>query len=155
MSIPQDLHQVALSPSQDIVEQGSLSPPTALPTSSTSVGSCLGSCWKILSWTFSIVTYIIELFIYVWVTYIYAKSAFAQKYYLFGLSVGYLALPTIAVATISLVWYYNLDRFHRKRKERDPHNMEFIEYQKKFTFCALLLHILLLGVVYRSAIIIS
>ena len=114
-----------------------------------SLCSCLGSCWNIISWTFSIITYIIEIFVYVWVAYVYAKSTFSMKYYLFGLSVGYLVLPTVFVATISLVWYYNLDRFHRRRRERDPHNLEFIEYRKKFTVWALILHILLLGLVYR------
>lgn len=93
--------------------------------------------------------YIIELFVYIWVAYTYQKSAFKENFYLFGLSVGYLVLPTVFIATISLVWYYNLDRFHRQRRERDPHNMEFIEYRKKFTVWALVLHMLLLGVVYR------
>ena len=86
---------------------------------------------------------------YVWVAYIYATGTYPQKYYLFGLTLGYLVLPTVFIATISLVWYYNLDRFHRRRRERDPHNLEFIEYRKKFTVWTLMLHILLLGVVYR------
>ncbi len=164
MSTSQGLRHVPLSPSwgtnlqpgaSGTVELSSLGslqhsphhiPP---PTSNTSVGSCLSSCWKVMSWTFSIVAYIIELFVYVWVSYIYARSNFTARYYLFGLSVGFLVLPTVFVATVSLVWYYNLDRFHRRRRERDPHNMEFIEYKKKFTIWALLLHILLLGVVYR------
>ena len=89
---------------------------------------------------------------YVWVSFEYARSTYDAKYYLFGLSIGFLVIPTVFVGTISLVWYYNLDRFHRRRRERDPHNMEFIEYKKKFTIWALLLHILMLGAVYRSAV---
>lgn len=152
MSDPTTLRPVPLSPSQGTVELSSLqsSPHHASsPPNDTSACSCLASCWKVISWTFSIVIYIIELFVYVWVAYIYATSSFPQQYYLFGLSVGYLVLPTVFVATISLVGYYNLDRFHRRRRERDPHNLEFIEYRKKFTVWALVLHILLLGVVYR------
>lgn len=154
MSNSLTLQPVPLSPSHGTVELSSLASPqhSLSPPSSTSVSFCLGSCWKVISWTFSVVAYIIELFVYVWVAYIYAKSGFSQKYYLFGLSIGFLVLPTVVIASISLVWYYNLDRFHRQRRERDPHNMEFIEYRKKFTFCTLLLHVLLLGVVYRSAL---
>lgn len=171
MSMPRGLRRVPLSSSYDTtshttmdaqglgapstVELSSVGSPLHSPhhpppsTNTASVSSCLSSCWSIISWTFSIVTYIMELFVYVWVSYIYATSSFPQRYYLFGLSVGFLVFPTVFVATISLVWYYNLDRFHRRRRERDPHNMEFIEYKKKFTISALLSHILLLGVVYR------
>ena len=163
MSMPQGLRPVPLSPSHgegagtlSTAEPSSMGTPnhsshhtTAPANNSGTVGSCLSSCWRVISWTFSIVMYIIELFVYVWVSYIYAKSNFTARYYLFGLSVGFLVLPTVFVATISLVWYYNLDRFHRRRRERDPHNMEFIEHKKKFTIWALLLHIVLLGVVYR------
>ena len=116
---------------------------------STRKDPCLASCWNILSWAFSIITYIIEIFIFVWVIHFYSGSEYHHKYYLFGLSLGFVTLPTVVIAITSLIWYYNLDRFHRRRKERDPHNMEFIEYKKKFTFGALLLHILLMGVVYR------
>lgn len=151
MSEPLTLRPVPLSTSQGTVELSSLSSPhhRSAPPNDTSFCFLLESCWKVISWTFSIVTYIIELFVYVWVAYIYATSTFPQKYYLFGLSIGYLVLPTVFIATISLVWYYNLDRFHRRRRERDPHNLEFLEYRKKFTVWSLVLHIMLLGVVYR------
>lgn len=147
------LRQVPISPSRqrNTAELSSLSSPRhRAPQTRMSGCSCLASCWHVISWTFSIVLYIIEWFVYVWVIYAYAiESNFMENFYLFGLSLGYLVLPTVFIATISLVWYYNLDRFHRQRRERDPHNMEFIEYRKKFTVWALVLHILLLGVVYR------
>lgn len=155
MATSEATRPVPLSLSQGIVELNGLASPVleGSPANATSVSSCLASCWKVISWTFSIITYIIELFIYVWVIYTYAKSAFAARYYLFGLSIGFLVFPAVFVASLSLVWYYNLDRFYRRRRERDPHNMEFIEYRKKkFTIWALILHILLLGVVYRSVL---
>lgn len=111
--------------------------------------ACLGTCWQVLSWMVSIVLYIVEFFVYIWVAYFYATSMYPNRLVLFGLSLGFLVVPCICVATVSMVWYYNLDRFHRRRRERDPHNLEFIEYRKKFTLWTLVLHILTLGIVYR------
>jgi len=108
-----------------------------------------GECCQVLSWMSSIVLYIVEFFVYIWVAYFYTTSMYTNRYVLFGLSLGFLVLPSIFVASVSLVWYYNLDRFHRRRRERDPHNLEFIEYRKKFTLWSLVLHILTLGLVYR------
>lgn len=144
--------EVPISTPRSTVELSSLgsSPQHAAPTfQHASHCSSMGTCFRVLSWMFSIVLYIMEFFVYIWVAYFYAMSAYPYKYVLFGLAVGFLALPTIFVAAVSLVWYYNLDRFHRRRRERDPHNLEFIEYRKKFTFGALFLHILTLGLVYR------
>lgn len=107
---------------------------------------CCSSCWYILSWIISLVLYTVECFVAIWVAYAYASN---HMYVPFGLCLGYLALPHVIVVTISLTWYYNLDRFHRKRKESDPHNLEFIEYRKKFSASAVILHIFLLGMVYR------
>ena len=108
-----------------------------------------GACWQVMSWMMSIVLYIVEFFVYIWVAYFYSTSMYTNRYVLFGLSLVFLVLPSIFVASVSLVWYYNLDRFHRRRRDRDPHNLEFIEYRKKFTLWALVLHILTLGLVYR------
>lgn len=156
MSSPSHVfREVPISAPNTTVELSSVgpSPQHAPPTfqSAGHSGHCtsLSTCWGVLSWMFSIVLYIMEFFVYIWVSYFYSMSLYPYNYVLFGLSVGFLALPTIFVATISLVWYYNLDRFHRRRRERDPHNLEFIEYRKKFTLGALILHILTLGVVYR------
>ena len=152
MSHSQVLREVPISNSHGNLELNSLASPrdfSSQPNQSCCNKSCPGTCWNILSWTFSIITYIIEFFVYIWAAYFYAKSEYRENYVLFGLTIGFLALPTVIVATTSLIWYYNLDRFHRRRRERDPHNLEFIEYRKKFTFGALLLHILLLGLVYR------
>lgn len=107
---------------------------------------CLASTWQVLSWLTSILLYILELFVVVWAAYFYGTQ---RQYILFGLMLGLTALPRVIIATVSLVCYYNLDRFHRRRRERDPHNLEFIEYRKKFTMAALALHVMFLGTVYR------
>ena len=110
------------------------------------VARCLMNTWHIFSWLVSILLYILELFVVVWVAYFYGTQ---NLYILFALMLGFTALPRVIIATISLVLYYNHDRFHRRRKERDPHNLEFIEYQKKFTIAAVALHTMFLGIVYR------
>ena len=107
---------------------------------------CMGSCWGVCSWLVSIVLYILEILVLVWAAYTYAVH---DLYLLFGLTLAYLPLPTVILATVSLVWYYNVDRFHRRRRERDPHNLSFGEYRKKMTAGAVILHMLLLGMVYR------
>lgn len=107
---------------------------------------CCSSCWNVFSSVISLVLYTIEYFVAIWVSYTYASN---HMYVPFGLSLGYLALPHVILVTISLTWYYNLDRFHRKRKDSDPHNLEFLEYRKKFSPAAVIFHILLLGMVYR------
>lgn len=153
-SPPQRLRAVPISTPQTTVELSSVGSSPRHGTTPNfqrpSRCSCLGTCWQILSWMLSIVLYIVEFFVYIWVAYFYAMSdSYPNKFVLFGLSLGFLVLPSIFVASVSLVWYYNLDRFHRRRRERDPHNLEFIEYRKKFTLWALVLHILTLGLVYR------
>ena len=123
-----------------------------LPVELSSLGTmdedygCCSSCWYIFSWVISLVLYIVECFVAIWVAYTYASN---NMYVPFGLSLGYLALPHVIIVTISLTWYYKLDRFHRKRKESDPHDLEFIEYRRKFSAATVILHILLLGMVYR------
>ena len=107
---------------------------------------CMGSCWRVCSWLVSIILYILEIVALVWAAYTYATG---DLYLLFGLTLAYLPLPTVILATVSLVWYYNVDRFHRRRRERDPHNLSFGEYRKKLTAGAVVLHVLLLGMVYR------
>jgi len=109
--------------------------------------ACCWSFWHLLSWVLSLVLYTIEFFVTVWVAYTYATNN--NMFIPFGISLAYLAIPQIILVTISLTWYYNLDRFHRKRKESDPHNLEFIEYRKKFTIGAIVCHVMLLGLIYR------
>ena len=108
--------------------------------------TCLRSCWRILSWLLSIILYIVEILVLAWAAYTYGNN---DLYVLFGLTLAYLPLPTVILATVSLVWYYNLDRFHRRRRDRDPHNLSFVEYRKKLTVGAITLHVFLLGMVYR------
>jgi uncharacterized membrane protein len=107
---------------------------------------CLRSCWRVLSWLLSIILYIVEILVLAWAAYTYGNN---DLYILFGLTLAYLPLPMVILATVSLVWYYNLDRFHRRRRDRDPHNLSFVEYRKKLTVGAITLHVFLLGMVYR------
>lgn len=107
---------------------------------------CCSFCWYILSWVTSLVLYTVECFVTVWVMYTYASK---HLFVPFGLSLGYFTLTHVVVVTVSLIWYYALDRFHKKRKESDPHNLAFIDYRKKFSPAAVVFHMLLLGMVYR------
>ncbi len=120
--------------------------PIELPSLGTDNHGCGWSCWYLLSWVISLVLYTVEFFVTIWVAYTYATS---DMYIPFGISLAYLAIPQVILVTLSLTWYYNLDRYHRKRRDSDPHNMEFIEYRKKFSLGAILCHVMLLGMVYR------
>ena len=108
--------------------------------------SCLLSCWRVCSWLVSIILYILEILVLAWAAYTYGNG---DLYLLFGLTLAYLPLPTVILATVSLVWYYNLDRFHRRRRDRDPHDLSLGEYKKKLTGGAIALHVFMLGMVYR------
>ena len=122
------------------------SPRHAMPTfQHASRCSSVATCCRVTSWIFSIILYIIEFFVYIWVSYSYIH----KRYVIFGLSVGFLVVPMVIVAAVSLVWYYNLDRFHQRRRAMEPHNLEFIEYRKKFTSGTIFLHVLSLAVIYR------
>ncbi len=120
--------------------------PIELPSLGRDHYGCMQSSWCLFSWVFSLVLYTVECFVTIWVAYTYAiNSTFVP----FGISLAYLAIPQVILATISLTWYYNLDRYHRKRKDNDPHNLEFVEYRKKLTWSAIVCHVVLLGMVYR------
>lgn len=120
--------------------------PIVLPAIGQESYGCLRSCWYLLSWVLSLVLHTVECFVTVWVAYTYADNA---SYIPFGISLAYLVVPQVILVTLSLAWYYNLDRYHRKKKENDPHNLGFIEYRKKFTPGAVFCHVILLGMVYR------
>lgn len=109
--------------------------------------NCMVSCWRVCSWLVSIILYILEILVLIWAAYTYGNG---DLYWLFGLTLAYLPLPTVILTTVSLVWYYNVDRFHRRRREREPQNVfSTTEYRKKLTVGAVSLHVLLLGMVYR------
>lgn len=108
--------------------------------------TCFVSCWRVCSWLVSIVLYILEILVLAWAAFTYGNS---DLYLLFGLTLAYLPLPTVILATVSLVWYYNLDRYHRRRRDRNPHDLSLGEYKKKLTGGAIALHVFLLGMVYR------
>lgn len=120
--------------------------PIELPSMGADHYGCMQSSWYLFSWIISLVLYTVECFVTIWVAYTYATN---NMFIPFGISLAYLAIPQVILVTLSLTWYYNLDRYHRKKKDNDPHNLEFIEYRKKLTLSAILCHVVLLGMVYR------
>ena len=114
---------------------------------------CALAFWHLLSWMWSIFTYLLEFVMVLWVSWFYASE---RLYPLFGLTLGYLALPTVVLMFVSLVWYRDLDRFYRRERQRRRELLREglrgggeITYKKKFNAAAVLLHLTLLGVVYR------
>ena len=76
-------------------------------------------------------------------------AAMTTLYVLFGLTLAYIAVPTVVVATISLIWYYDMDRRFRALKKRTNQDAALERHTSKFTPGAVLMHVLLLGVIYR------
>ena len=81
-----------------------------------------------------------------WVAWYYLSR---DLYILFGLTLGYFVVPSAVVMGMSLIWFHDLDRFYRKKKEETPQNPFVKEYRKKLTGVAVVLHVVPLGVVYR------
>ena len=91
-------------------------------------------------------TYVLEVGAIVWVLSFYANE---RLYTLFGLTLGYLTLPGLILTVMSLIWYYDLDRFYRKQKQTQPQHPAVRNYHKNFIISNVIIHSVLLGVVYR------
>ena len=103
-------------------------------------------CWHVISWVWSLLTYVLEVGAIVWVLSFYANE---RLYTLFGLTLGYLTLPGLVLTVMSLIWYYDLDRFYRKQKQTQPQHPAVRNYHKNFIISNVIIHSVLLGVVYR------
>ena len=140
------------TPSETEIVSSSSQEENPRPIEQPSVGleddtyGCGWSCWYLLSWIVSLILYTVECFVTAWVAYTYASTI---MYIPFGITLAYLAIPQVILVTLSLTWYYNLDRYHRKRKESEPNSSEYAEYRKKFSVGAVICHVLLLGMIYR------
>ena len=101
-------------------------------------------CWYLLSWSFAIVSYIVEGFAIVWVAIYYANFDLYPSL-IFTVSCYFVA--SLVNEAISLFWYYDLDRVSIKQLEASgpfPGT-----YKRKCSFAAIASHCLLLGEVYR------
>ena len=120
--------------------------PVSTETSWTGPIRFFVGCWHILSWVWSLATYVLEIGAIVWVLIFYANE---QLYTLFGLTLGYFTLPGLVLAVMSLIWYYDLDRFYMDQRRMQPHHPAVKNYHKNFILSNVVIHTLLLGVVYR------
>ena len=95
------------------------------------------------------VAYVLEIGAIVWVLIFYANE---QLYTLFGLTLGYFTLPGLVLAVMSLIWYFDLDRFYAEQKRTQPQHPAVKNYHKNFILSNVVIHTLLLGVVYRYVV---
>ena len=123
--------------------------PVSTETSWTGPIKFFVGCWHILSWVWSLVAYMLEIGAIVWVLIFYANE---QLYTLFGLTLGYLTLPGLVLAVMSLIWYFDLDRFYMNQRRTQPQHPAVKNYHKNFILSNVVIHTLLLGVVYRYVV---
>ena len=101
-------------------------------------------CWYLLSWSFSILTYIAEGFAIVWVAIHYATF---NLYITMAITLLTYFVASVINSAISLFWYYDLDRVCLRQLEASgpfPGS-----YKRKCSFGVIVSHCLLLGEVYR------
>ena len=89
--------------------------------------------------------YVLEIGAIVWVLIFYANE---QLYTLFGLTLGFFTLPGLVLAVVSLIWYFDLDRFYTDQRRTQPQHPAVKNYHKNFILSNVVIHTLLLGVVY-------
>lgn len=104
------------------------------------------TCWHLLSWVWSLVTYMVEIGTIVWVMYLYAVNGL---YVLFGLTLGYFTIPALVLSVISLIWYYDLDKFYKNQRQVNSRHPAVRDYRSNFTIVNVMVHAVFLGVVYR------
>lgn len=117
------------------------------PRSENACISCLRGSWHLISWLWSILTYLAELFAIGWVAWLYATRSY---YILLSITLAYVAPPTIVLMVVSLVWYADLDRFYRKQQENGQSENPFVkQYKKRLTIATVIVHVMSLGVIFR------
>ena len=101
-------------------------------------------CWYVLSWCFAILTYVAEGFAVVWVAIHYANF---DLYPNLALTIVCYFVASMVNSSISLFWYYDMDRTCRSQLEASGPFPG--RYKRKCTFAAITIHCLMLGEVYR------
>lgn len=131
----------------DALSQGSPSPSLSSSTTNSNDDSpapCWLLCWYLLSWCVSIVTYVAEGFVVVWVAVHYVTF---DLYLTAGLTLSFYFVSSLINSGISLFWYYDLDRVSvRRLEESGPFHGT---YKRKCSFAAIASHCLFLGHLYR------
>ena len=105
---------------------------------------CRLLCWYLLSWSFSILTYVAEGFAVVWVAIHYLTF---DLYLTASVTLAAYFVASLINGAISLFWYYDLDRVSLRQLEASgpfPGS-----YKRKCSFAAIASHCLLLGEIYR------
>lgn len=105
---------------------------------------CWLLCWYLLSWSFAIITYVTEGFAIVWVAINYSNF---ELYPNLVLTLLCYFIASVVNGSISLFWYYDLDRVSIKQLEASGPFPGV--YKRKCSFAAIATHCLLLGEVYR------
>ena len=101
--------------------------------------TCNEICWKMIVWIISLVIIVINVAVDTLTLILYFES---EEYAFFALTLVFLSLPLLVIATASLIWLRDEDR-------RRDENTRAEDGQ--FTAASILLHVALLGLAYRLA----
>ena len=100
----------------------------------------------VISWVLVLLSYVLEAVFGVWagVTYF-----LAQDYALFGVTAACIIPACLFLSVVSLIWYYDLDKYYIGLKESHPHDQQLQRYTRFLNFGSVLAHLLLFGQLYR------
>lgn len=94
-------------------------------------------CWRIVIWNLSLAIIVVNVAVDIVTLILYYDS---EEYAFFALTLIFLFLPTLVIAVASLVWLWRADK-------REDENARAEDGQ--FTVVSFVLHLALLGLVYR------
>ena len=103
-------------------------------------------CAKSILWVAFLLTLILEAFFSIAAAVDYVMR---EQYVAFSLTTACLILPTLVVGCISLVWYYDQDRYFYSLRDAHPDDRNLKRYRRYLSLWSITSHILLCGQVYR------
>lgn len=100
-------------------------------------------CGKMVIWIVSLLIILVNVVVDIITLILYFDS---EEYVFFALTFIFLAVPSLVIAVASLIWLWDADRTPGREEERTRAK------DSELTSTTVLLHLTLLGIVYRLVI---
>ena len=100
----------------------------------------------VISWILILGTYTVEVVFGVWSAVVYVL---AENYVLGGVTIACIVPSIVGLSVVSLVWYYDQDKYYNGLKESHPHDQQVQRYSRFLHAGSVIAHVLLVGQLYR------